>query len=595
MYILGFSNGHVATATLLKDGEVIASVSEERFNGIKNFNGFPRQSINWCLTHAGITGRDLDLVTTPYLLRPPIHAPSEQLQKYPSLVLLADISKTVNILRELMRMLRYRMPILRIPAMVVYRIAAVLMGGYYTYKQKQYVAEYLGISPNKIVAYDHHLSHAAAAYYASPYNKEKALALTLDGEGDNVCASVSIMHGKKITVLSRTPREYSLGYLYAWVTYFLGMKSHEHEYKVMGLAPYAKAEDVEKVYEKIRYLIRFDPVNPLRFKTTVNAQDFYFYLTEHLMRVRFDILAGAFQRLVEEITVTWVRIAINKTGIRTVVLSGGVFMNVKANQRIAAISEIKKFFVLPSCADESAPLGSCYLGLRSLMGNRPLVAHTIGNLYWGPVIDQEELEDVLRQARKLGFRVEHMNTPEKTVARLIAQGHVVAHLAGGMEFGARALGNRSLLADPSNPRIVREINMKMKSRDFWMPFAVTILWECMGKYIVNPKKISSPYMMMTFNTTPKAQKELIAGLHQYDFTTRPQLLTEEMNPRYYRIIKSFELLTGIGAVLNTSFNLHGYPIVKGPKESLHAFIHSGLTHLVLEEYLVVKGASKSKK
>ena len=588
MYILGISNGHVATATLLKDGRVIASVSEERFNGVKNYNGFPKQAIDWCLKQSNISGRDLDLVTTPYLYRPPVHAPGEQMQKYSSLKFLAELSRIVNVLREFLRKLRYKIPILRIPSMIVYRIAARLMGGYFTYKQKQYIAGYLAISPEKVVAYDHHLSHAAAGYYASSYNTERALVLTMDGEGDNVSASVNIFHGKKIQVLARTPREYSLGYLYAWITYFLGMKPHEHEYKVMGLAPYAKIEDVDRVYKKIEHLIFLDPSNPFRFKTAINAQDFYFYLTDHLMRVRFDILAGAFQRLVEEITVSWVKTAIKMTGIHTVVLSGGVFMNVKANQQIAALPEVKKFFVLPSCADETAPLGSCYLGLRSLIGNNPLDVPPIRNIYWGSETDKNELKQVLNLAKKLHFRVELMKSPEETIAHLIAQGHVVANLSGSMEFGARALGNRSLLADPSNPRIVREINMKMKNRDFWMPFAVTILWDRMDEYIVNPKKLVSPYMMLTFDTTPKAQKEIIAGLHQYDFTTRPQLLTEEMNPRYYRIIKSFSKITGIGAVLNTSFNLHGFPIVKGPKEALHAFTHSGLTHLALEEYLVVK-------
>ncbi|MBI5614170.1 hypothetical protein HY947_04565 [Candidatus Gottesmanbacteria bacterium] len=587
MFILGISNGHVATATLLKDGRVIASVSEERFNGVKNYNGFPKQAIDWCLKQAGISGRDLDLVTTPYLYRPPVHAPGEQMQKYSSLKFLAQLSRMVNVLREFLRKLRYKMPIFRFPSMIVYRIAAQFMGGYFTYKQKQYIAGYLGIEPRKVIAYDHHLSHAAAGYYASSFNTERTLVLTMDGEGDNVSASVSIFHGKKIQVLARTPREYSLGYLYAWITYFLGMKPHEHEYKVMGLAPYAKREDVDRIYKKIEHLIFLDPSNPLRFMTAINAQDFYFYLTEHLMRVRFDILAGAFQRLVEEITVTWVRSAIKKTGIHTVVLSGGVFMNVKANQRIAALPEVKKFFILPSCADETAPLGSCYLGLRHLTQDN-LNVSPIENIYWGSEIDKNELEEVLNQAKKLRFHVERMKSPEEKIAQLVADGNVVANISGGMEFGARALGNRSLLADPSSPRIVREINMKMKSRDFWMPFAVTILWDRMSEYILNPKNFVSPYMMMTFDTTPKAQKELIAGLHPYDFTTRPQLLTKDLNPRYYRIIQSFSKITGIGAVLNTSFNLHGYPIVKGPREALYAFVHSGLTHLALEEYLITK-------
>ena len=177
---------------------------------------------------------------------------------------------------------------------------------------------------------------------------------------------------------------------------------------------------------------------------------------------------------------------------------------------------------------------------------------------------------------------------EKEIAILLSKGKVVAHFSSNMEFGARALGNRSLLADPRNIQIVKDINMKMKNRDFWMPFAPTILWERANDYIINTKKLESPYMMIAFDTTELGKKELISAMHQYDSTVRAQLLTEGMNGRYYKILKEFEKLTGVGGVLNTSFNLHGHPIVKSPKDALFAFEHSGLEYLVLEEYLLEK-------
>jgi carbamoyltransferase len=167
----------------------------------------------------------------------------------------------------------------------------------------------------------------------------------------------------------------------------------------------------------------------------------------------------------------------------------------------------------------------------------------------------------------------------------------VAHVAGRMEFGARALGNRSILANASDPKVIRIINELIKGRDFWMPFAPTILAERMNDYLTNPRALKSPFMMMTFDSTPLAQKELIGALHPYDYTMRPQLLTEEANPKYYKIIKEFEKLTGIGGVLNTSFNLHGFPIAKGPKEAIDVLKQSGLEFLCLENYLITKKES----
>lgn len=594
MYILGISNGHVATATLLKDGKIIACASEERFNNIKSYNGFPKHAILWCLRHADIQGKDLDLVTTPYLCRPPIHAATEEIQSSFSLKLLVVASKIVGIARAYFRKLRFRFPqLFRVPGMILYRIAAVSIGAHYTYKQRQYIADFLGISNEKVVSFDHHLCHAASAYYASPLNNTKALVLTLDAEGDNYCSSANIFNGATFKILAKTPREYSLGYIFSWVTYFLGMKPHEHEYKVMGLAPYAKSEDVERVYKKIRNVIELDKKNPLTFSMSINAQDFIYYLQKYCRLIRFDHMCGAFQKLVEEKTMAWVRAAIQKTGISSVILSGGVFMNVKANERIAHMPEVKQMFVLPSCADESASIGSCYLGYRKMMmdAHAPLNIEPISDVYWGSSIEVNELLALVKKMeRTTKYKVTKLTNPAKTLGKMLSEHKVVARMAGRMEFGARALGNRSILAHPQDVNIIREINTKMKNRDFWMPFAPTILEERQKDYLVNPKNFPAPYMILSFHSTPLAQKELAAALHPYDFTLRPQLLTRDMNPRYYEIIKEFERITGIGGVLNTSFNLHGYPIVRGVKEAYEAFIHSGLQYLVIEDYLIEKQA-----
>lgn len=589
MYILGVCNGHIATAVLLKDGKIIACVSEERFNGIKSYDGFPKGAIDWCLKEEKIKGKDLDLIVTPYLYRPPIHAAIEQKERFILLRILASLSEFINIFREIFRRLRYEFPFLKPVGFILYRIATFFLGSYYTRKQKRCIADYLGIAKNKVLAFDHHLSHAACAYYSSPFNGKKALVMTLDAEGDNYCASVSIFDGKRIKVLSKTPREFSLGYIFSHVTKFLGMQPHEHEYKVMGLAPYAKSYGVDKIYKKIKDCIFLDPENPLNFKTRINSQDFGIFLEKEMKEVRFDYLAGAFQKLVEEKVCEWISAAVKKTKIKRIAFAGGVFMNVKANQKIIETIGVKEVFFMPSSGDESSPLGACYLGFLKLNKNQARKVSKIDDLYWGPEFSDVEVRNFLKKWRFLRkYNVRKLGDIEKEIGGLLAKGKIVARFKGKMEFGARALGNRSILANPSDFDVVRIINEQLKNRDFWMPFAPTILSERMLDYMVNPKKINAPYMILSFNSTPLARKHLRAALHPYDFTLRPQILTDDFNHDYYRLIKEFEKLTGIGGVLNTSFNLHGFPIVMGPKEAMETFENSGLEYLAIGNYLVAK-------
>lgn len=580
MYILGVSYGYTATAVLLKDGKIISCASEERFNGIKNFNGFPKQAIDYCLKSAGISGRDLDLVATPYL-----HLPPSNLSD--SLKLDEKHDRPLDLIgkpRKLFRTLRYHFPIIRPLGVLGYRLAAIILGSGYTKKQQYHLAQYLGVSSSKIKSFNHHLCHAAAAYYSSPYHNQKALVLTLDGEGDELSGTVNIFSGKSFKVIAKIPREYSLGYIYGHLTKYLGMKPHEHEYKVMGLAPYAKDIDVNKLYEKISPLVGFTPNNPLMFTMPFNSQDFDQYLHNRLSNSRFDHLAGAFQKLMEEKISQWVSHAIKETGIHTIILSGGVFMNIKVNQVISNLKEVKKFYVLPSCADESAPIGSCYLGHLRL-SSEPI--QPVSVLYWGPQYSDSEIIKVLKKNYR-HIQYKKIRRIEHVIAKLLSRGKIVARLSGRMEFGARALGNRSIMAHPQDPAVIKIINDKIKNRDFWMPFAPTILRERMADYVINPKNIPAPYMILGFNSTLLAQKHLLATLHPSDLTMRPQIIEANQNPGYYRIIKEFEKLTGIGGILNTSFNLHGIPIVLGPSEAVLAFLDSGLEYLAMENYLVTK-------
>lgn len=589
IYILGIYDGHNCTASLIKNGEIIACVSEERFSGLKNDFGYPRRSVEYVLNSGGISAKNLDFVSVPFKYGTPTLV-SADVKKNISVNFFILLFKPANLIRNIWGELTYYLPSLRFFGQFIYKIMMILVGTYTMKKEKEFIANNLNLDLKKIKCFDHHLSHAAVGYYASPFNNKKALVLTLDGEGDNLSASVNIFEKDKIKIFSKTLREDSLGYIYSSLTEFLGMKSNEHEYKVMGLAPYAKLEHVNKLWEKVDRIVEVDK-QTLTFKCAFNTINAKKYFRKEMANVRFDILAGLFQKLIEDKVTLWVKEAVKKTGVNTVVLSGGVFMNVKLNQKIADLPEIKEIFVLPSCGDESSVLGSSYLAYRDycLSQSNELKIKPIENIYWGPEFNDKDIESALRQIdTRTKYKIEKIKNIESAVAKLLSKGNVVARLNGRMEFGARALGNRSILADPRNFDTVRLINESVKNRDFWMPFAPSVLEEKHKLYVNNPKNITSYYMMMTFDATEKGKTALKAAMHPYDFTARPQFVNKDCNPSYYKIIKEFEKLTGVGAVLNTSFNLHGYPIVLGPKEALHAFNNSGIKYLAMGNYLIVK-------
>lgn len=592
MYILGIYHGHNATATLMRDGKVIASVSEERFVRIKNYKGFPKNAIRYCLEEAEITAAQLDFVVRSTTIGSPIHASSD-FNKSASINIMRLLHQCVNLPRKIWGSLAYYNPSIRFIGEFIYTITAKTIGWLEMEKEKEVISKKLNIPKNKICVFDHHDCHAFSAYFSSPYNHEKALVLVLDGEGDDCSATVYLFEKNNYKIIARSPRGASLGAIYARVTEFLGMKSNEHEYKVMGLAPYAKDEDVEKAYKKVEDIIFFDPENPLIFRSKFNTVDTDKFLNQNMRTVRFDILAGVFQKLVEEKIITWVNSAIAKTEVSTVILCGGVFMNVKANQKVLQQKKVKKLFIMPSCGDESTVLGACYYALINKFRFDSKQIKPMKDIYWGPQFSDEEIKQIIEKRKiKKRFFVKIFKDIEKETAKLITEGKIVARLKGRMEFGARALGNRSILANPSDPEVVRVINEQVKNRDFWMPFAPSVLKERENDYIINPKKTDSLYMMLGYNSTPLARKELKAALHPYDFTLRPQILSNDINPDYYRLIQEFEKLTGIGAVLNTSFNLHGSPIVLGPNEALDAFENSGLEYLTLGNYLISKNSQR---
>ena len=457
----------------------------------------------------------------------------------------------------------------------------------------QAIEKHLGISADKVVFAHHTLSHAYYAYYAATIDKsKKTLVLTAEAWGDDMNASVNVAQGDRFETLS-TSDNYLGGRLYRYMTLLLGMKPDEHEYKVMGLAAYCRPEYYQKPLEIFRNTMQVDGI---KFTYKDKPKDLYFWFRERLEGIRFDAIAGALQQYTQEILLEWTKNSLKETGANQIVFGGGVGMNIRGMMEIGKLPEVEDVFVSPTPSDESLAIGGCYLkmheackesGRNVIEVNQPLE-----NSYLGVSVTPQDLKDTYAKAAADGHKV--VRTPELAiVAQLLTDNKIIGRCVGRSEFGARALGNRSILAHPSRRELVRVINDKIKCRDFWMPFAPTILDESADEYLVNPKGFRAPYMSVGFETTDLGKIHLNAALHQSDQTVRPQIITREANPDYYDLISEFKKMTGVGALLNTSFNLHGWPIVQTAEEAYQVFCKSDLDALLLDDGLVVRAVPRS--
>jgi carbamoyltransferase len=352
----------------------------------------------------------------------------------------------------------------------------------------------------------------------------------------------------------------------------------------MGLAPYGKAD---YCLDEMRSLIRIHPTRPLEFQNTSGecGTRVQKVLRKRLAGQRFDNIAAACQAYFEQLMVQWIRNAVQATGLRKVACAGGLFLNVKANKRLAELDEVEDIFFYPACDDGGTPVGAAleaYYRFCERDGTKP-VRESLGPIYYGMEYSEEEIVTALK-ARGWQDKAERMGDMDGHLGELVAKGKIVARFQGGVEWGPRALGNRSILADPRDLRVVKRLNSAIKQRDFWMPFAPSILEERMDEYLVDAHP--ARYMVEAFDTTERAA-ELGAALHPQDATARPQTVNS-WNPGYRGALETFEAETSVGGVLNTSFNLHGYPIAGTPEMALWTFENSQLDALALGDYLVTK-------
>ena len=447
MKILGLHDGHNSTACLLEDGKILQVLQEERIKRVKNYSGFPRMAIEEIFSTFNINSDDID-----YVALNGKHLP-----------FITDRKETLKYYRKSSTLTGNCIKIIKNSPM------------YYLYKQKRNRERLkdlheIGIPKDKVEFIDHHLAHASAAYYGSPWwQNEDVLIITNDGAGDNICATVNIGRNGNIERIFSLREEESVAWYYAMVTFALGMVPLEHEYKVMGLAPYSPEEGREIAFNKFNNLMKFNGVDTLGWERNSGvppAAYSYGFVKDLIELMRFDWIAAGLQRWVESYIAEWIQRCIKKTGINKLAFSGGFFMNVKANEVISKMPEIHDMFVFPSCGDESNSIGAAYTLYAEKCRDvgKEIDINPFGPIYFGTDIKDSEVEKSTLKFENI--YIERYSDINKKIGELLSEGKIVARCNGKMEFGARALGNRSILTNPSNQKAVRIINDMIKNRDF---------------------------------------------------------------------------------------------------------------------------------
>ncbi|MGB7437604.1 MAG: carbamoyltransferase [Candidatus Acidiferrum sp.] len=582
MNILGINAYHGnASAALVCDGKLIAAVEEERFNRVKYAAGFPAAAIHYCLKEAGITLDDIDHVAVP------------------------------------------RNPLARVGTKIWY---AIRMPSF-ARERVRVLSKFTGIPSALAAAFDsdpaslqakfhrveHHQAHLASSFFVSPF--ENAALLSADGLGDFASSMWGAGHGNRMEILDAIAFPHSLGLYYSAVTQYLGFLKFGDEYKVMGLAAYGSPENMEA----FRDIVRF-PANggELRFRLGLK------YFTHHKigpemswaesdqtpilgtmfseamgkrlggaarrpeepLEQRHRDLAASLQARLEEVYLGMLNKLAANTGANAVCLSGGVAFNCVANGKIFDQTPFEKVYVQPAAGDGGLAVGAAFYLWHQLLGQPR--SFVMEHAYWGPSYSAEEIRSAIQGSAVSngGYTLNELDQPEllRRTAAIIAEGKILGWYQGRAEWGPRALGNRSIVADPRRPGMKEILNQRIKHREIFRPFAPSILAEKTGEWF--EKSYPSPFMTMAYSVRPEKRDKIPASTH-VDGTGRLQTVTAAANPRYHALIREFERQTGVPVVLNTSFN-DNEPIVCRPEEALDCFLRTKMDALVLGNYLITR-------
>ncbi len=564
MYVLGISCFyHDSGAALVKDGQVVAAAEEERFNRKKHDNGFPALAIQYCLDQAGITIEQVDHIG---FYEKPLTKFSRILE-----TILADWPRT------------YGSWIKSMPVWLGNKL--------HTGRNIQ-----KALNTDKDILYcQHHMSHAASAFLVSPF--EEAAIISADGVGEWNTTGWGVGKGCEIEILKEINFPHSVGLLFSAITAYLGFRVNDAEWKVMGLAPYGKPTYLDK----FREVVDLKPDGSFR----LNMEYFtHTYSTNRMFSRKWEELFGQPQRpketelddfhrdiahsgqkMVEEIMVAMGKQVRKETGMENVCLAGGVGLNCVANWRILQECGFKNIFIQPAAGDSGGALGTAFYIYNTVLKNPR--TYVMRHAYLGPSFTDEEIKASLDND---GAKYTQFDSEEAMIAQTaqwIADGKVIAWFQGRLEFGPRALGSRSLLADPRSNKMKDIINAKVKFREPFRPFAPAVIREKAHEYFEMPKDMDAPFMLLV----PKVRKEkheIIPAVTHQDGTGRVQTVTDQDNGSYYRLIKKFGELTGVPVVINTSFNVRGEPIVLSPKDAYHTYLNTGIDILVIGNYAVTE-------
>jgi carbamoyltransferase len=559
---IGPYGAHDPSAAIFKDGELVYGIEEERLTRQKHATStFPESAIRACLNYCDVRLRDLDRIVLPYDPRLQSKLFAEDARRR-----IARGSSTLETLQSLERFVEQHVGARFRPKRDVERALRAID---------------TPLPP--ITLQSHHACHAVSAFHPSGF--DEALVLTADGKGEYDSTVIWRGDGSGVKRLRTYRFPNSLGHFYGSVTEYLGYRAFNGEGKVMGLAPYGNENpEIESTLRSIIDTgVDYDvtPITGDGIEAGVDTLEELFGRERNRTQGEFDQwerdLAFTVQRLLEETVIDLVAHYCSELDTGKVCLAGGVALNCKMNKRVMEYEAVDDIFIQPVAHDGGLPIGAGYI--HRSPGDVP----TMTDVYWGPAYDSEEIRDTLETKKVPYIEPDDL---EASAAERLADGKLVGWFQGRMELGPRALGNRSILADPRTSASRDRVNRHVKHREEWRPFAPSILESAAADYFENAEP--SPFMIKTFDVKPDRRDEIEAVLHPADNTTRPQTVREDQNPRYYRLIQEFERLTGVPVVLNTSFNDHGEPIVTTPTEALKDFYGMGLDTLVLGDFIIDK-------
>lgn len=587
MNILGISCFyHDAAAALIVDGSVVAAVEEERLSRKKHDPSFPTLAIDYCLSEAGISSESLDAVV--FYEKP--------------------IRKFIRILNSTLHNAPESYPVF-LNAMHDWLGDKLWV--------KNAIVATLNVSPEKVLFCDHHLAHAASSFFASPF--ERAAIVTIDGVGEDTTTLIAKGNGSSIESLLSQSFPHSIGLLYSVFTAFLGFEVNEGEYKVMGLAAYGEPHYADKVRRLIHqaedgsFLI---DETYFAFSTSVEygfnkkflqlfgvprSPESLFVTTKMDSSLQkgmgngdleknqyYADVAASIQLVVEEMILNIIAQALKVTGEDSLCFAGGVALNSVANGRLVRESGFSNIFIQPAAGDAGGALGAALWASHTLF--KESTSNTVLPTYLGPAYDEKAIQKAIEQFQ---LQVEYINNEDELaeqISNFLIEKKVIGLFQGRCEWGPRALGNRSIIADPRDSTMRDVVNLKVKFREPFRPFAPAILSERAKDYFDLDDGIYenlTRYMLLTTNVRGDKKGEIAACTH-VNGTARVQTVTEKDNSRFYKIIKKFEEKTSVPVILNTSFNLRGEPIVTSPVDAIKTFLASGIDVLVLENYILKK-------